>query len=411
MPSTFTWLDYSESDRRKMLDVINAFREKETRDELGLGSVRDAFADQLFPGTSTIQTRARYFLFVPWIYQRLERDRVRSHEIARVARRDEVRLIEALLKGGETSQGAGVIGAQARAKLQRLPSSVYWFGLGAWGIRLFPGSIDQYHRSLNHFYEAQRQRRHVRGHEDDHLDEPSGGNWHPHLPEPPANLLDQTTFQLSADEADYLSERIRIHTRGSLMAFLLERDDAPTSVEFPWQLPELALAPATLREQLDHAHTFSEVIHGAPLLYNLMLAELIGHADLIASYRDQLTGWAAALKARRTEIAAWNLIRFWEVAGAGGAQITMPTRRFITTWIEEVRRPGSAPVAENPALRRLVHQREVALKRRLSRLENPRARELWNGQSGTGRLVFRWGQAQRILSDIHHGLAGSSRHA
>ena len=41
------------------------FQEKESRDELGLGSVRDSFADQLFPGTSTIQTRLRYTLFVP----------------------------------------------------------------------------------------------------------------------------------------------------------------------------------------------------------------------------------------------------------------------------------------------------------------------------------------------------------
>jgi hypothetical protein len=43
MNSTFTWLDYSEGERRKMLDVIDLFREKETRDELGLSVVRDAF--------------------------------------------------------------------------------------------------------------------------------------------------------------------------------------------------------------------------------------------------------------------------------------------------------------------------------------------------------------------------------
>lgn len=58
-----------------MLDVINLFRQKDTRDELGLGVVRDVFADILFPGTSTTQTRARYFLFVPWIYHDLERRR------------------------------------------------------------------------------------------------------------------------------------------------------------------------------------------------------------------------------------------------------------------------------------------------------------------------------------------------
>lgn len=407
MPSTFTWLDYSETDRRKMLDVINAFPEKETRDELGLGSVRDAFADQLFPGTSTIQTRARYFLFVPWIYQRLEHDRTRSNEIARVARRDEVRLIDALIKGGERGLGAGVIGSQARAKLQRLPSSVYWFGLAAWGIRLFPGSTDQYHRSLDRFHEAQRQRWRLRGQDDDLLDEPASANWHPHIPAPPANLLDQTTFQLSTTEADYLSERIRIHTRSSLLAFLLEIDGAPANVAFPWEIPDLVHFPALLREQLAHARNFSEVTHGAPLLYNLMLADLTGREDLCDSYRDQLAGWATDLHQRQAELVAWDLTRFWELVCAAGAQITAPTKRFIETWIATVCQPGTArAVGDSYPLRQLVHQREVALKRRLSRLENPRARELWNGQSGTGQLSFRWGQSQRILTDIHNGMAG-----
>lgn len=68
MPSSFAWLDYSEDERRRMLDAVDLFSEKGTRDEMGIGAVRDAFADLFFPGTSTIQTRARYFLFVPWIY-------------------------------------------------------------------------------------------------------------------------------------------------------------------------------------------------------------------------------------------------------------------------------------------------------------------------------------------------------
>ncbi len=33
MPSTFTWLDYSEYDRRRMVDVISAFGEKDTLDD------------------------------------------------------------------------------------------------------------------------------------------------------------------------------------------------------------------------------------------------------------------------------------------------------------------------------------------------------------------------------------------
>ena len=56
--TSFTWLDYSEHERRQAMDVIDLFGEDETRDELGLGTIRDGFADLLFPGTSTIQTRA-----------------------------------------------------------------------------------------------------------------------------------------------------------------------------------------------------------------------------------------------------------------------------------------------------------------------------------------------------------------
>ena len=45
MASTLSWLDYSERDRRKALDVVDLFREQATRDELGIGTVRDALAD------------------------------------------------------------------------------------------------------------------------------------------------------------------------------------------------------------------------------------------------------------------------------------------------------------------------------------------------------------------------------
>src|ERR1700692_2724156 len=94
--SAFVWLDYSERERRKMLDIVDLFREHDTRDELGIGSVRDTFADLFFPGTSTIMTRARSFLLVPWTYQRLEKQRIRSEQIAERARRAETTLVDVI---------------------------------------------------------------------------------------------------------------------------------------------------------------------------------------------------------------------------------------------------------------------------------------------------------------------------
>jgi hypothetical protein len=90
MTSSFTWLDYSESERRAMLDVVDLFREQDTRDELGLAPIRDALSDRFFPGTIVPQTRARVYLFVPWIYRRLEERRVAASEIARELRAERI---------------------------------------------------------------------------------------------------------------------------------------------------------------------------------------------------------------------------------------------------------------------------------------------------------------------------------
>lgn len=61
------WIDFSKEDRQKALDVINLLSEQGAVDELGIGIVRDAFANYFFPGTSTIQTRTKYFLIVPYV--------------------------------------------------------------------------------------------------------------------------------------------------------------------------------------------------------------------------------------------------------------------------------------------------------------------------------------------------------
>ena len=109
MTSTFAWLDHSEEQRRRMMEVVGLFEEKGTIDELGIGSVRDAISDLLFPGVSTLHTRAKYLLFQPWIFVGMERDRVSSRSAAKRLKDDEVDLITALLAG---NAGDGIIGGE-----------------------------------------------------------------------------------------------------------------------------------------------------------------------------------------------------------------------------------------------------------------------------------------------------------
>jgi len=401
--SMFVWLDYSERERRKMLDVVDLFREHDTRDELGVGSVRDAFADMLFPGTSTIMTRARYFLLVPWTYLRLEKLRIGSAQIQARAHRAETALIEVIEQSNDSE---GNIGKLAKAALKRLPSSVYWQGLSVWGIRSFQGAQAQYHRSLDRYY-AQATRQGGRALERDiEHDDLVAPNWHGGLIKAPDEFPGTCSLSLTRREAEYLAERIRLSTgsAGSLLADLVAQRKRSDDVPFVWEHPHAAELPPKLAELVDNARNFSEVMHGAPLLYNLILAEEGERDEGIARYRQQFKEWTQLISKRSPALAAWNRHRFWELVRAFNPRITTPTYEFINAWWDLALSGDAARLRENASVRCLIRERERRLKKSLARIGNARAQELWNGDSGSAQLDFRWDIAQDLLRDIFDGL-------
>ncbi|MBI1873439.1 MAG: hypothetical protein HYS05_06050 [Acidobacteria bacterium] len=399
MSSTFAWLDYSEEQRRKVLDVLDLFKEKSTVDELGLGTIRDAFADMLFPGTSAPQTRARYFLFVPWTYLKLEADRVPSGDVARRARREELRLIDRLLEAGETD---GVIGKLAKGSLQRLPSNIYWTGLRRLDICLFNGSQDSYHKSLDAFY---RRRRAGVKTDDGEVLGAAGPNWHPSLPEAPASFPEKASLGLTHREAEYLRERIAVNAPSSLFAHIANATRAGDETEYPWAHPRRDEFSITIRDQLWHGQNFSELMHGASLLYNLMLAELTPPQDSVEPYRQQLGEWAAMIGGRLPDLESWNSADFWQCVQSEGIRISLQTRAFVERWWElALNRREFEKISDLRDARELIHQRERSLKGPLARIDNQRARERWGGDSGTRRLTYRWPNAARIARDILEAL-------
>jgi len=412
MPSTFAWLDHSESDRRKALDIVDLFREQDTRDELGLGTVRDALADSLFPGISTIQARAKYFLFVPWIYQALETGKTKSSDVARLARRREVELIFQLLESDDTD---GVIGKEAKSGLQRLPSSVYWAGLSVFGIRRFQGSLDQYHRSLDGFYRGRRQ---IHASAEDGIVElfKPHTNWHEGLPLVSDAFPEGASLELEYEEAEYLRQQIMTNVPGTLIAFLVDQGEWSDAVSFPWHHPQIGECSRRVQGQLHHAELFSLLMHGAALLYNLMLAEkrALDRSDgssksegLVLRYRKALGEWYQNIEDQYSRLKHWveSRAEFWDAIHLVNQRIPVPTVHFINTWMDlAIRVDGVDALIDSRSARDLIHHRERRLKRTLARLDNPRALETWSGAAGTQQLSYRWQQAQIILQDILRGL-------
>jgi hypothetical protein len=400
--SAFGWLDHDEGQRRKMLQVIELFKEEGTVDELGIGTVRDTFADLLFPGTSVLHTRARYLLFVPWIFQQVVVNERTGNAAARAARRREVELIYALLHGEtvETSK-QGIIGRVAKEQLKRMPSAAYWHALGAFGIRAYDGSTESY------FGWATAARRALRRLPTEECAEPGAGHlakagWHPSLPAPAADFLTVTDFRLSAEEADFLQDRICASTGGTLFSWLLT-NGRPSAADFPWLHAQRAQFPGPIKRILDHGKRFSEAIHGAALLYNLMLAQKQQSSELAATFEEDLRDWAT----RMSEDAVfdnWDRADLWGMLYEANPRLPHTTRRFIDRWIH-IADTKARNLSEHSAARRLIHDRERRLKGGLARLDNPRALEQWSGHSGLGRLDYRWNVTARLLDDIYAGLS------
>ena len=409
--STLTWLDYSERDRRRALEVIDLFRETGTVDQLGLAGVRNSYSDLFFPGTSTIQTRACYFLLVPWGFRRLEDKRKPSSKAAAWARNEELRLNDRLRTGDDT---AGVFGTRAGDALKRLPSEVYWGGLGSWGIRAFPGHKWAYFRSLDGFYRRRNQFQTTQHDPEGRIAPPA--NWHPHIPCPPRGFpKENISVALRWKDADYLRDRIQARHPESLLAVLAGRANEPDlNADWPWELIDLADSPV-LETHLRDAELFAVCMHGAALLYNLMLSELRRKKDWQDKYRDKLETWAKDVDALESILEPWQLDGVWCVARAQGRSPSYPTRDFAKSWVEHLKVDGPrAIVADDSPARTLVRDRELRVKAGRARLASLLHLKLWGGDSGSRRMAYRWRSAQRILKDIFDGLArgeGSARNA
>ena len=279
------WIDFSDSDRKKTMDVLRLFQEQGAVDELGIGVIRDGFANYFFPGTSTIQTRAKYFFIIPYAMMDTVAD---SHVVSvpnALRRLDEIEKESAsILK--KNSGDLGVIGATVLPKwVVRPPSTIYWNGLRTLGI--FNGGLLQNMTISEYFRLAIKLRdekkasylgnRKEEAEENDKDDADAGdflfrNFWQlPYL----HNWKDQLTIELTKDESEFLSTKIKTSCPQSVFAFIL-RDDIDIE-----QYYDFSSFSYDIKQKLDEenasmlelADRFNDFISLAQIRYNLILSD------------------------------------------------------------------------------------------------------------------------------------------
>lgn len=280
------WIDFSKSERSKVLSVLELLSEKGTLDELGIAPIRDGFAERFFPGTSTIQTRAKYFLIVPYALKDLERSG-ESRPAAVLEAFDRLERTCAEIFLAQNRDEAGIIGKRSLSGgrwVKRTPADIYWAGLRRYGI--FVGgrlSLTEYVRAV--CAEKGRKQALLRlgsrrdGAEEFEADDADAGDcrrtrfWD--LPLDQKNWLEELRIDLTAAEGAFLKRKILSTCPGSLLEFLLrhDRQEVLELPDFSALSPLADTFPADLQEDYALALAFSDFLLVLRTVYNLIISD------------------------------------------------------------------------------------------------------------------------------------------
>lgn len=279
------WIDFSKSERNKVLSVLDMLSEAGTLDELGIAPIRDGFADLFFPGTSTIQTRAKYFLIVPYVLKDLEySSETNPGRILGLLDEKERKCGQILLDGKDKD---GIIGSRAMAQkkwVKRPPSDVYWAGLRKYGI--FSGgslSLSEYVRAVcalkNEKASLLRLGNRSDTAEEGSTDDKDAGSlfrkqfWK--IPTYHTDWIENLSMKLSAEEGSFLKGQMIASAPDSMLAHILQNNmsEILACASFQDLSSLIKVFPEQIQQDYVLAYDFSDFLYVLRTVYNITVSE------------------------------------------------------------------------------------------------------------------------------------------
>lgn len=390
------WVDFSREDREKVLDVMNLLQEPGAVDEIGIGAIRDAFANLFFPGTSTVQTVAKYFLIVPYVLKEATEGRY-GNDLNRILRKidDEEKACGIRLMQNCPGE-EGIIGRRVLPKgwVARKPSNIYWNGIRTYGICTQDLTIPEL---LKASVILQSQKKFsALGNKgdpasDSERDDADAGRdlTTQFFSVPDDYYTDWRTnlsIHLTSSEAAFLRKMVETNTSSSLMAYLLRNNiDVAKLGSFEAIYEELGnLVPAELGRVMKLACDFNRLVYTARVRYNYILSS--------GQNEDAVVEWAF-IEENMQHMMSVDIDDVLQTLRITNFRL----RRFLTDC------KAALLVGDLDAADKTLIGREIEIKTR-SRAKlckrDDYASDAWIG----GRyLDYRFSSAKRIIADIYHG--------
>lgn len=378
------WIDFSREERNKVLAALQLLTVPTALDELGIGYIRDAYADILFPGISTIQTRAKYFVLIPYIFGKAEKEKfTRGREVMDWVNRYQDKLVPTLIANSEQKANGiiGILTLRQKRTVKNKPTSIYWGGLRTFEIVRNSGlSLSQACQISFTLSQKRKETELLDG--DEAYDDKTANQgdqviFSPILPG--YDLENATGIELTRDEAQFLYGKITTayKTKNTLMAFMLkEKKHFNDFFEID---PEIL--PQQIKKDYLLARNFADFIEGAHLRYNVIYSGS-EDPDMKKGFEDWRT--------------SFDFDKFDGDTVFNRIDCPHETRRFCENFAELIRSGDMELVDE------LLVSREKNVKGDRSKLRKPA--EFHYKAVHEEKLDFRFFRASVIMDDILRGL-------
>ena len=389
IPMQIGFIDFSKEERNKILATLKLLGTQTALDELGIGVIRDAYADILFPGISTIQTRAKYFVLIPYLFNRAGKQNLSSgREVLRWINNSEDKLVETLLINSK-SEETGIIGKNAlrqKRAVKMKPSSIYWNGLRTFEIIRASGVSMAVACTITAKTAKQKNDLEIKTDGETFDDSTAIGSdtvlFSPIFPD--YDFEKEASILLTKKEAEYLADKISkaVASKDTLLAFLVKNKlDCNSFDEMP-----IDILPASIKRDYLLSRDFSDFIIGAHIRYNVIFSE---YEDI--EMLQEWENWRNAFIARKFDLEAIL------------SRITCnnSTQKFCKDFMEFTYNGHLEKIDD------LIIFREKAVKGDRSKLHKPTEyRYNYDRPVHFYRLDFRFGTAKTIIRDIIMGLEG-----
>lgn len=373
------------------------------RDEVGFLIVHQRYSDRFFPGTSVLQTRLRYALLIPWIYETIRERASTPKDYSLAVAELEHRLTNWLRPTEAGGESNGVIGGTIYPKRPSQPASaIYWTALTKWGlINPRPNKKLWSRADMARLFKENR----ARAPKDDDGQPLEPSQWpFPQLPKRPKNWStnEKMTLELTQKEAKFLSKKLSCVLRPdntgepSLLARLVGKNIG--AAKNCWD-PSILRLSGSEKKTLVRAGQAAALSAIGRAVYSALVEtmknekdrhpETIIHRDIL---HDTVCKWGS--QASKLNEEEFHL----DMNGLPG-----PVEEMLHETLVWIRKDGNDPISLHEVYSRAEYSRKGNRARLADNQFGADRRVEWQADMQQGKaepLHYRWGNVKRLLHDI-----------